>query len=287
MKRWMVMLLAALLAALLYCVRPVPATQLALIADVEDAQLLDGTGLLRLREEGEWRSVRIVDGVLEDAEERTADAPTEAPQPQLTQDGGLLGLADAQGEAILAPVYDEIREVERSLFEGEPKGEYGYGQGRHYGVTLKGKPAFVNSEGRVTCRTGLPWDEVNFYGDSLVYQDAQERIHVLAADGSDTAYRGIIGVFCMQSTGGRLYAVQDYDFRWGVTDYRGRRLLPRIYGHIECSADGRYLIAHGDYGGAEIYEIHYDVKKSALSLGLGEEAHGALAAFFGRLAGEE
>ncbi|MBP3656436.1 MAG: hypothetical protein J6K32_07045 [Clostridia bacterium] len=285
MKRWMVMLLAALLAALLYCARMVPTTQLALIADVEDAQWLDGT--LRLREEGEWRSARIVGGALVDADEQTAEAPGQELQPQLTEEGGLFGLKDAQGRTILAPVYDEIREVERSLFEGEPKVDYGYGQGRHYGVTLKGKPAFVDSEGRVTCRTGLPWSEVNFYGDSLVYQDAQDRIHVLAADGSDTTYRGIIGVFCMQSTGGRLYAVQDYDFRWGVTDYRGRMLLPRIYGHIECSADGRYLIAHGDYGGAEIYEIHYDVKKSALSLGLGEEAYGALAAFAGRLAGEE
>ena len=125
--------------------------------------------------------------------------------------------------------------------------------------------------------------EMNIYGESAVYQDARGRIHIVSKEGHDTAFDDIIGVFCLPNTDGRLYAVENTDFLVGLYDSRGTQLLEKAYAGIEASEDGKTVTAYGDYGGAEIYEIRYDVKKSALSLGLGEEAYGALAAFAGRL----
>ena len=96
---------------------------------------------------------------------------------------------------------------------------------------------------------------MDLYGESAVYQDARGRIHIVSAEGHDTAYEDIIGVFCLEHSDGRLFAVEGTDFLVGLCDSRGRQLLPRKYAGMEVSQDGRYVTAYGDYGGIWVYEV--------------------------------
>lgn len=170
--------------------------------------------------------------------------------------GDAEGLIDRMGRVIVPAEYEDIKRSYYLPYDVE-EGTNGYNAHGYFGVEKDGKLGFVREGGEVTCEPTLSSDVMDFYGASATYTDLSGAVHILAADGTDTAVEGYESMYCADYSGGMLYKVCDADYNYGVIDWHGQVVLPCEYDGVDFSADGRYLLADVSYEESEIFEITY------------------------------
>lgn len=222
------------------------------------------------------------------------------------RENGQTGLMDGEGNILLTPSFQYMEEVKRGYVEvdtGEKKGlmdlqgnlvvpaeyddieysyympyddvyeDYGYNAFGYFCVIKDGKMGFVDETGTVTCEPKYAEDNLDNHGASATYKDMEGVVHVLAADGTDTALdAAFTTVYAAYGAAGMLFTVHDADYNSGLVDWHGNVLFPCEYSDIEVSEDGKYVSVQKEYSDpVEIYEINYNMG------GAGEETPDASA----------
>ena len=171
--------------------------------------------------------------------------------------GEMEGLIDRQGNVVVPAEYERVQKSYYLPYDAQ-EGTNGFNAHGYFGVEKDGKQGFVREGGEVTCEPTIATDAVDFNGASALYTDLSGEVHILAADGTDTALEGYESIYCADYSGGMLYQVCDADYNYGVIDWHGNVVLPCAYDDVAFTADGRYVLADVSYEESELYEITYD-----------------------------
>ena len=173
-------------------------------------------------------------------------------------DGEKYGLADLTGNVLVPVAYDRIKINYQNAVTKDSLGGSSYVTINGYvAVELDDKVGFCDVNGNETVTPAMTDDEIDVYGATIRYQDADGITHLLAADNVDTALSADYEyVYSMDYSSGMLYKVRNADYNYGLIDWHGDVILPLEYSSLELSADGKYLIAVND-NGTTIYQVFY------------------------------
>ena len=126
--------------------------------------------------------------------------------------GDKYGLIDMEGNVVVPAEYDEIgRNYHAPVTElyGENST---YEAAGYFAVEKDGKGGFVAAGGEVTCEPTISSDVLELNGASFDYTDTTGKIHILAADGTDTVLPDEVAeVRYLDYTNGFLYKTIDDD----------------------------------------------------------------------------
>lgn len=185
--------------------------------------------------------------------------------------GDMKGLMDVQGNLVIPAEYEDI-EYSYYMPYDDVYGEYGYNAFGYFCVIRDGKLGYVDETGAVTCEPKYSEDVLNNYGASATYTDMEGVVHILSADGVDTALdTAYKSVYAADGAAGLLYTVNDADYNTGLVDWHGNVLFPCEYYEVEVSGDGQYVLVQKSYSDpVEIYQINYNV--GSASAGTADES---------------
>ena len=172
--------------------------------------------------------------------------------------GDKYGLIDMDGNVVVPAEYDEIgRNYDAPVTElyGESAT---YEAAGYFAVEKDGKGGFVATGGEVTCEPAIASDVLDLAGASASYTDLTGKIHILAADGTDSVLPDEVSeIRAIQFTNGFLYKTINDDYDYGVVDWHGNELLPMENSDVEATGDGTTLMVNVDYDHAICYTINY------------------------------
>ena len=170
---------------------------------------------------------------------------------------GKSGLVDKAGSEVVAPRYEEILINYQAAYGEEGQGN-NYDANGYFGIVENGRLGWVEEKTGLLRVTALGEDAVSYNGMSATYADAQGTLHIVSADGKDTAVGGYTNVTPLYHFSGLFYVVTDNAGKYGLIDWHGDEALPCVYENIEGSGDAKYILAGLDYENTELYEVEID-----------------------------
>lgn len=174
----------------------------------------------------------------------------------LVSTGDKVGLADQNGNVVVAAEYDRIKS--NSYMPLDSEGSYSAYVAFGYAcVVLDGKMGYVDLNGNVTCTpTYAEKSFENNFGISATLVDLEGKTHIVSADGVDTVVEGYANIAHLEYTAGIYYKVYDGSC-YGMIDWHGNEILPCQYASVATSSDGQYALVSVDYDHYEIYRLSY------------------------------
>lgn len=167
------------------------------------------------------------------------------------------GLINREGKLVLPAEFDSVE----LNYEGPARadGTIGvYDADGYFAIVQDKLFGFADSNGNVTAKPKYSQDFFTANGASATYTDMENKLHILAADGTDTVLEDKYDkISALEYCSGLLYVTKNDDGDYGLIDWHGNELLPCDYYGITASGDGNYLLVRNDYDDADIYTVTY------------------------------
>ncbi|MBQ8638375.1 MAG: WG repeat-containing protein [Lachnospiraceae bacterium] len=205
------------------------------------------------------------------------------------RENGQTGLKDAEGNVVIAPMFQSLYSRYGNYYEaynGETYGIvdlqgtvrvpaeyedmdtcyylpydpefdcYGYEAGGYFCVISDGKMGYVDMNGEITCEPKYSESVMENYGASALLNDMEGNVHIISADGLDTVLEPFNSVYAMEYGSGFYYRVTNEDYDYGMVDWHGNYVFECAYNDIEISGDGNYVMVQKEYSDPyQIYEL--------------------------------
>ena len=182
------------------------------------------------------------------------------------------GLVDLSGNVIVPAEYDDVK-----INYCGPENSEGrsFIAGGYVAVEKEEKIGFVDLSGNVTMEPKYSEDILEVNGASALLKDLEGKVHILAADGTDTVLDDEkSNIYALNYGSGFLYRFEDPEGNYGVIDWHGKEVLPAQYRGVSLSGDGTLLLADAEYPDSVIFAVSYDegAAEAAETEDAGEEA---------------
>ena len=141
----------------------------------------------------------------------------------------------------------------------------------YFAGELDGKFVYIKQGGKVLATFDYPVDDIRNYGMSAIYKTEDEKVTILAGDGTITDLGNTYSyVSNIRHSKGMLYECTTPDYKVDLLDWHGNVLLSGTK-DVSLASNGNYLIARDGYTSSTLYLVN-----DASPVGLADSAGGAV-----------